>query len=53
MHIASLAAHTTLNTYKPTEISIEINTDARTRDRTRNVLITRIPLKFMKIIYSI
>ena len=32
MHIASLAAHTTLNTYKPMEINIErghLNTDVQ------------------------
>ena len=36
LHIASQAAHTTLKIYKPMEIS----TDAQTRDRTRNLLLT-------------
>ena len=43
LHIASRAAHTTLNIYKPMEISIKRsphNTDAQARDRTRNFLLT-------------
>ena len=43
MHIASLEAHTTLNTYNLWKLALRghLNTDARTRDRTRNFLITR------------
>ena len=43
MQIASLAAHTTLNTYNLWKLALRghLNTDARTRDRTRNFLITR------------
>ena len=42
-HIASLEAHTTLNTYNLWNLALrsQFNTDARTRDRTRNLLITR------------
>ena len=42
MHIASLEAHTTLNTYNLWKLALSghLNTDARTRDRTRNFLIT-------------
>ena len=43
MHIASLEAHTTLITYNLWKLLLRgnLNTDARTRDRTRNFLITR------------
>ena len=43
MHIASLVAHSTLNTYILWELALRghLNTDARTRDRTRNFFITR------------
>ena len=38
MHIASLEAHTTLNTYNLWKLALRshFNTDVRTRDRTRN-----------------
>ena len=43
MHIASLEAHTTVNTYNLLKLELRghLNTDARMRDRTRNLLITR------------
>ena len=43
MNIASLEAHTTLNTYNLWKLALRgpLNTDARTRDRTRNFLLTR------------
>ena len=43
LHIASLAAHTTLNTYKPMEINIERSPQqwCPSRARTRNSLLTR------------
>ena len=43
MHIASLEAHTTLNTYNLRKLALigHLNTDAQMRDRTRNFLITR------------
>ena len=43
MHIASLEAHTTLNTYNLWKLELRghLNTDAQTRDRTRNFLLTR------------
>ena len=43
MHIASLEVHTTLNTYNLWKLTLRghLNTDARTRDRTQNILITR------------
>ena len=46
MHIASLEAHTTLNTYNLWKLALRghLNTDARTRDRNRNILITRMML---------
>ena len=42
MHIASLEAHTAINTYNLWKLALRgnLNTDARTRDRTRNFLIT-------------
>ena len=38
MNIASLEAHTTLNTYNLSKLALRghLNTDARTRVRTRN-----------------
>ena len=43
MHIASLEARTTLNTYNLWKLALRghLNTDARIKDRTRNVLISR------------
>ena len=43
MHITSLEAHTTLIIYNIWKLALRghLNTDARTRDRTRNFLITR------------
>ena len=44
MDIASLEAHTTLNTYnlwKLASLRSHLNTDARTMDRTQNFLITK------------
>ena len=42
-YIASLEVHTTLNTYNLWKLALRVhlNTDARTKDRTRNLLITR------------
>ena len=42
MHIGSLEAHTELNKYNLWKLALrsQLNTDAGTRDRTRNVLIT-------------
>ena len=39
MHIARLEVHTTLNTYNLWKLAFRghLNTDARTRDRTRNL----------------
>ena len=43
MHIASLEAHTTLNTYNRSKLTLRghLNTDVRMRDRTWNFLLTR------------
>ena len=43
MHIVSLEAHTTLNTYNLWKLALRghLNIDSRMRDRTRNFLITR------------
>ena len=43
MHIASLEAHTTLNTYNLWKLALRghLNTDAQARDQTRNVFLTR------------
>ena len=43
MHMASLEARTTFNTYNLWKLALRghLNTDARMRDRTRNFLITR------------
>ena len=50
MHIASLEAHTTLITYNLWKFALigHLNSDARTRYRTRKFLITRTPRLFSK-----